>query len=107
MAPTRLQGNFMVAPAFILNAVRYCDWEATDDDGKDKYFRRFTADNGQHTDRRGRLPAVAAMITSTDGVTKTPATGRAARKPGQRTRLAATRTRATIRRKWNTGIFSN
>ena len=52
----------------------YCD------DG----IRRFMADNGQRTDRRGRLPAVAAVITSTDGVTKMPATGRAARKPGQR-----------------------
>jgi len=29
-------------------------------------FRRFMADNGQRTDRRGRLPAVATVIMSTD-----------------------------------------
>jgi len=93
------RGNFTVAPEFSHNAVNYCDWQAADDDRKEEYFRRFMADNGQRAYRREHPPAAATVITSTDGVTRTPATGRAARKPGQRTRPAATRARSTRRRK--------
>jgi len=78
------QGNFVLAPTFSRHTVPYTVWSTSDDAQKDRLVSRFMRDNGQ---RQG-----TTNVVSSDGVTRTPATARTAKKPGQRARPRQART---------------
>ena len=79
------QGNFLLAPSFSRHSVTYIVWQAADELRRERLFMKFMKDNSQQE--------VPTVVTSADGTMTVPSTSRVARKPGQRTRPKATRTR--------------
>jgi len=79
------RGNYLLSPAFGKHSVPYQVWSTSTDERKDELYQRFLRDTGS------RNPV--SVVTSKDGVVTLPASAKVARKPGQKTRPRASRTR--------------
>ena len=80
------RGNFSLVPGMSQHSVPLQVWATATEERKEQLFTRFLRDNGSRSH--------AAVVTSKDGVITMPATPRVARKPSQKTRARATRTRS-------------
>lgn len=79
------RGNFALASAFGRHTVPYHVWATATEERKAALFSRYLRDTGYRCQPR--------VVTSKNGALTLPATAKVAKKPGQRSRSRAARTR--------------